>query len=403
VPVLLRLLQTATLVTDPAAADAFVVPFTIGTYQTIVRWMATMWERANLVPIKKLTADLATLLPYLNASTARRHVFFQSVDSAFVGLAEQGVAPWIPPESIVFHLGDDLYYYGRIKQFSPIKRATRYNNSIVIPYRSFLPPAFDARHPWPEDVGESAGRRPLLVFGAFNLRRHWLRVSLVEAINRTKELAPGRVFVGSTTDFKSLAEAASFQYNSTFCLCPSGDAPSFTQRLYVSVLHGCIPVRIDTYMRYPSDPEGVESAYPFPNSIDWNRMSLTLSANGGNSTTKESLRGGWLFLKSEFFRLIPRLLAMEASGEAQAMRAYVRHIAPLLAFDAHSKTGQLHRQDAASAALYELAIKLGKPLPSGSAGHHRPYNRSAGPGRGALRNSERSAGGAGAGRDGAYS
>ena len=31
VPVLLRLLQTATLVTDPAAADAFVVPFTIGT------------------------------------------------------------------------------------------------------------------------------------------------------------------------------------------------------------------------------------------------------------------------------------------------------------------------------------------------------------------------------------
>ena len=77
------------------------------------------------MPIKKLKADLAALLPHLNASTARQHVFFQSVDSAFVGLAEQGGAPWIPPESIVFHLGDDFYYYGRIKQFTPIVRKPR--------------------------------------------------------------------------------------------------------------------------------------------------------------------------------------------------------------------------------------------------------------------------------------
>ena len=71
---MLRLLQTATLVTDPAAADAFVVPFSIGTYQTMVRWLATAGERRSLPTLPKLTAELLTLLPYLNESTAARHV-----------------------------------------------------------------------------------------------------------------------------------------------------------------------------------------------------------------------------------------------------------------------------------------------------------------------------------------
>ena len=82
--------------------------------------------------------------------------------------------------------------------------------------------------------------------------------------------------VTSVTSVTSLSQAAAYQYNSSFCLCPGGDAPSFTQRLYVSILHGCIPVRIDTYLRYPPDPEGVETAFPFPNIIDWRRMSLTI-------------------------------------------------------------------------------------------------------------------------------
>ena len=58
------------------------------------------------------------------------------------------------------------------------KRAVRFNNSIVIPYRSFLPAAFDARRPWADEG--SAARRPLLLFGALNLRRHWMRGQLVE-------------------------------------------------------------------------------------------------------------------------------------------------------------------------------------------------------------------------------
>ena len=189
------------------------------------------------------------------------------------------------------------------------------------------------------------------------------------------------MLVARTSDFASLAEAAAHQYNASFCLCPGGDAPSFTQRLYVSILHGCIPVRIDTYLRYPPDPEGVETAYPFPNIIDWNRMSITISANGGNATKESHAKSGWRYLKEQFLQIVPRLVALEASGEAAAMRAYMRHVAPLLAFDTHSKTsGQLHRQDAASAALHELAIKLGKPIPWGGGGHRAAHNRSAGSG-----------------------
>ena len=71
---MLRLLQTATLVTDPAAADAFVVPFSIGTYQTMVRWLATAGERKFLPKIPALCAELKALLPHLNEATASRHV-----------------------------------------------------------------------------------------------------------------------------------------------------------------------------------------------------------------------------------------------------------------------------------------------------------------------------------------
>jgi len=190
---------------------------------------------------------------------------------------------------------------------------------------------------------------------------------MISTMNRSTHLAPGRVLVGRTSDFASLAVAARHQHNSTFCLCPSGDAPSFTQRFYVSILHGCIPVRVDTYLRYPPDPSGEEYAYPFPHLIDWRRVVIQLSANGGNATKESLTRDGFRHLRGSLEALIPRLLALEASGEARAMRDYMRRIAPLLTFDTHSaSSGQLHRQDAPSAALHELAVRLGKPLPWGA-------------------------------------
>ena len=60
-----------------------------------------------------------------DAADGAAQVFFQSVDSAFVGLAPERGEPWIPPSAIVFHAGDDLYYYGRIKQYTPIVGCAR--------------------------------------------------------------------------------------------------------------------------------------------------------------------------------------------------------------------------------------------------------------------------------------
>ncbi|KAL3920108.1 MAG: hypothetical protein SGPRY_005376 [Prymnesium sp.] len=193
------------------------------------------------------------------------------------------------------------------------------------------------------------------------------RSKLNTRVHRSRSLAPGRVLVKPNSYFRSLNVAAALQADSTFCLCPSGDAPSFTQRLYVSILHGCIPVRVDTFLRYPADPVHVETAFPFPSLINWSRISLSISATQllPIRSKLELARDGYPYLEREFHRLVPRLLDLEASGQARAMRAYMREVAPLLAFDSHDQTGRLNRQDAASAALYELALKIGKPLKYG--------------------------------------
>ena len=85
---------------------------------------------------------------------------------------------------------------------------------------------------------------------------------------------------------------------------------------------------------------------------------------GPNATKQALKKSGYQKLRAEFEGLVQRLLALEASGEATRMRAYIRQVVPLLAFDAHDvQSGVIHEQDAASAALHELAVRLGKSIP----------------------------------------
>lgn len=88
IPILLRILQSCQLVDDPAKADGFLVPTLLGTLATI-RWSGLLGSRkvpsgANL-SVASLSAELNRSLVYLNASTASRHIFLQSVDSLFLG------------------------------------------------------------------------------------------------------------------------------------------------------------------------------------------------------------------------------------------------------------------------------------------------------------------------------
>ena len=82
VPILLRLLQTTTLVDDPRHADGFLVPFPVASWQrhaAIRRRPSALWA---------LLTNLSGHLVHLNRETAARHIFLASQDSCFnpVGL-----------------------------------------------------------------------------------------------------------------------------------------------------------------------------------------------------------------------------------------------------------------------------------------------------------------------------
>jgi len=148
--------------------------------------------------------------------------------------------------------------------------------------------------------------------------------------------------------------------NATFCLCPSGDAPSLTQRLYAAVSAGCLPVVIDLYARAPLDPQ---RGYPFPSLVEWSQFVVEVPANRAAMPAIDATRRGgaeryFQALQREFAALLPRLQALES--QAPARRRYMQSIAHLLRFDSPTMDkGQPRRQDAASAAVYEIAGKLG--------------------------------------------
>ena len=79
---------------------------------------------------------------------------------------------------------------------------------------------------------------------------------------------------------------------------------------------------------------------------------------------KSSLCSHLMALRREFASLVPRLLELEP--RAAEAREYMLSVAPRLMFDAHDRDGKLRQPDAASAALRELAVKLGYAKPIGS-------------------------------------
>uniref|UniRef100_A0A7S4MFK4 Exostosin GT47 domain-containing protein n=1 Tax=Prymnesium polylepis TaxID=72548 RepID=A0A7S4MFK4_9EUKA len=343
---------------------------------------------------------LGSRLVHLSLRTAARHIFLQTVDSCHMGLNQPRdryghVSPLIPSDAIVFHLGDDVWNAGRVRSAHPMKRATRFPRSIVVPYR--------AQYAEPSSGTPSrtkSARRPLLVFGAFSAERHPLRRSLIGAMVASESLAPGRIRVGgiglkhhcnssravtrqncgrvprfeewsgsniSVDDQGALSAALGIASEATFCLCPSGDTPSLTPRLYTSILAGCVPVVIDLYARYPLD---LTRAYPFPSLIDWHRFVVEVPHNRSSmpriekpKTVADSKQMYARFrraIEAEMATLVPRLLQLEQ--HAAEARRYMRSIAHWLRYDMHAtdrgRQRRLVEQDAASAALHELALRL---------------------------------------------
>ena len=386
IPVLLRLLQVCTLVDDPLQADGFLVPLPLATLSAI-QWLGKI-RYSPAGPDALKTANLVNVIQrnliHLNPTSADRHIFTQSLDSIFIGVdsharQEPSSRPLIPNQSIVMHLGDDLwqsrFYPNARRLYGPIRRTLRFGRSIILPQRSQHPRS-------PSDKDWSSAARPLLVFGAFGMERHPGRRMLAREVQASEHLAPGRLRVGdmryilNSSDSQELSFDAAYEHarQASFCLCPSGDAPSFTQRFYQAVFAGCIPVFVDLYLRYPADV----IAYPFPSRICWRHFVVEVPENRSALLAAVRLQGSEqklsqleqrlasdafrAALEGEFKRLVPRLQQLEP--HAAVARRYMRSIASVLKFDAHAANGELLLPDAASAALQELAVKLGiQPKP----------------------------------------
>ena len=132
-------------------------------------------------------------------------------------------------------------------------------------------------------------------------------------------------------DARAAAEDA---LDSVFCFCPTGDSKGFTARLYFSLLHGCLPIRIDSWRRNRSISGPPE--WPFRSSLDWSLLALDVPLE-------------------ETSTLVERLIAMPPL-ELEQRQAYVRHMAHRLLYDA---PGHEHH-DAPATFLHELHVRFGR-------------------------------------------
>ena len=333
-PVLTRLLTACRITSEPTLADAYVVPATLGTA------IASRWSsRAIFRPVQydRSLQQLSPMLinetlPHLTWRTAKRHIFLCSVDSQFlpIGGGDRSWPPGPEQHAVWIHLGDDQFTLFRSMP-SPRSPASAHGfpipNGLTVPYRisHWLPYGFPPPSP----------TRRLLLFASVNGRKHVTRRLLVDALrNQSRRLGLDRQVVLDTShEMLTVRTAAGAAMRSVFCLCPTGDSKGFTARLYFSLAHGCLPVRVDGFRR--ALPWS-DLALPFPSSIDWRRALL-------DSTVDEVLSGS----------LLARLLQLRASGDATARSHYVRQVAHIIVFDRRS--GEF---DAADATLRELQRRL---------------------------------------------
>lgn len=281
VPLFRALISRCPLVKDAAEADLFIVPSMLATIATCF-WGLNKTQGAALkaqgAQGQQLTRALYDQLPHLSSQTARRHVFFWTVDADWVSPDGQvGVPPELSGpmhDAIYIHLGDDHYRGPAWHRLKGIKGGRYMTRDVVVPYRitqwlpfGFPPPRLPAR---------------LLINANVNLHRHAVRRSFGKALDvaarargiRWRVMLPqaGRnqsvddKVAGSMLD--DVRQASNDTLSSTFCLCPTGDAKGLTARFYHSIVHGCIPVRVVT----APGPEPCPLAYPSPRSPAWSRL-----------------------------------------------------------------------------------------------------------------------------------
>ena len=330
VPIYERLVTMCPVVSDAEQADVFLVPFYYGYMMTLgwqVKHSSTppAWRAEHRQMIK---AALSTndALPYLNNRTASRHIFLFSCDSQFVNIdLHENLRT-----SLVVHLGDDAFHGSPALINVQLRNLHHMPEGLIVPYRvsQWMPFGFNR--------SSFVGPRPLLLSMNVNMERHSVRRKVAAAIreaasslNVSTDDAGGRLLL--TSKMQGPYKAAQVALSSTFCLCPTGDSKGFTARFYFSLLHGCLPIRVDGYRRNATI---AAPTYPFPQLIDWSRLIIDMRPD-------------------EAPMLLPRLFAM-SEREIEKRQSYLQHVAHWLLFDNEEHA----HHDASAAVIHTIQSRV---------------------------------------------
>ena len=340
VPIMYKLLQAATIVTEPERADVFLVPFLMGC-NAMLGWghgMQRVNSKAHHAFFGSFKRFAATSLPHFSR-WPHRHLFLFPLDSMF--------APKWLTGSMIAHTGAGYLSTGRA---GPI--------DVSVPYLVSLPkPPSDAPPP-----------RDTFVFLMASPSRNKVRVEVARQLREARDRAAGafasfgaaagrRIELYETDPRKEnamplSAEATMAQMRRTvFCVAPTGDSDGFTQRFYYIIAAGCIPVRVDTYYSALSFRR---VAWPSKQTVDWRKAVVLLPP-------ARLRRNG----------LLPTLANISAE-RVREMQAYIQTVVrPAVLFDYRGGA-----PDAFSAFLEELLHLSATKLPK--------YDRG-GPAKGAGR------------------
>lgn len=257
--ILARLLTQCARTKNPNKADFFLLPFPFSL------WQVSGWVERRSRP--NTLSEITPYVKYMNKQNARRHVFLDTNDSIFLIHLN---LPYFK-DSIVVHLGNELWSGQLIHSKNSVRRNVLFRNSIIVPYRT----SADLT------TVRDRARRSMLLFGALNGKRHPLRKKLLELFTKYNDT----IMVAEMNTFSSLQEATYHMHNSKFCLAPSGDAPSFTQRFASAIISGCIPIHIDPYERQPQSI-ATDVHFPFFRQINWTNQALIIQPNKLQSIVK---------------------------------------------------------------------------------------------------------------------
>ena len=132
----------------------------------------------------------------------------------------------------------------------------------------------------------------------------------------------------------------------SFCFCPVGDSKGLTARLFYSILHGCIPVRVDSHNRkqtihtraFRASPQFDEPARrrefaaPFQSLIEWAAVVVDVNHTEPQGLLRmlDSIPKRDVRRRQRYMANVSRLLLVDGADSALGATAFVHALQSLM-------------------------------------------------------------------------